>query len=100
MPKRRLELPTFALQERCTTIVLLRRINTYVIITVMVVISGNDPLSSAYETGMHPSTSYHHIETHYPYDTSTRDSGSSERLSGLNNVLQYGIGYSFPRAPI
>ena len=27
----------------------------------MVVISGNDPLSSAYETGTHPSTSYHRM---------------------------------------
>ena len=42
---------------------------------------------------------YYHIETHYPYDASIKDSGSSERLSGLNNVLEYGVGYFFPEAP-
>ncbi len=45
--------------------------------TDLVVIEGIDPSSSAYESGAHPSTPYHHVGV--SYENRTRDSGITTR---------------------
>ena len=65
----------------------------------VVVIGGIDPPSLAYETTTHPSTSYHHIETHWLgiepninlcATESNRLQAAQFPGSQAYNVLQYG----------